>query len=220
MPANHNYRVRGVIFDLDGTLANTLHVSIASFKLALEPLIGRTLSEREIMQTFGPTEEGTVKFLAPDFYDIGIVRYNQEYRKMHSICPEPFEGIVQLLHVLKNHKVKLAIVTGKALESTQISLEVLGLASFFDLIETGSPVQAIKDKSIRNVLSKWSDLDKNEVIYVGDTVVDIESSKKVGIRIASAAWSDLADIQALEKHNPTNIFYSVAAFAYWIKTLI
>ena len=42
-----------LIFDLDGTLGNTLPLCIAAFKQAIEPLAGRSLSDAEIIATFG-----------------------------------------------------------------------------------------------------------------------------------------------------------------------
>lgn len=220
MQANKIKRIKGVIFDLDGTLANTLHVSIASFKKSLEPLIGRVLSTKEIIETFGPTEEGTVRDLAPYNYEMGISQYLINYKLLHNICPEPFEGIIEILKYLKEKEIRLAIVTGKGGISTTISLEYLGLVSYFHVIETGSPHKSIKEDSIEKVIAIWKDIDKKEIIYVGDTLVDIEASKSAGISIISAAWSDLANLIELKKANPKNIFYRVEDFAKWIMTKV
>ena len=58
--------IRGVLFDLDGTLGNTLPVCIGAFRRAVEPFAGREVSDAEIVATFGPSEEGTVHVLAPE----------------------------------------------------------------------------------------------------------------------------------------------------------
>lgn len=213
-------KIKGVIFDLDGTLANTLHVSIASFKMSLEPLLGRSISSNEIIDTFGPTEEGTIMSLAPEHYEKGISDYLLNYEKLHHICPRVFEGIIELLDYLKNRNVRLAIVTGKGNASTQISIQALKISSYFDIVETGSPYHSIKEKSLDKVIRMWEGIDKKSIVYIGDTVVDIEASNNVGIDIISAAWSDLADKNLLLKFNPYKVYDSVSDFFDWIKSKV
>jgi len=65
-------RIKAVIFDLDGTLGNTVPLCVEAFKKSIEPLINRTVADTEIIATFGPSEEGTIMALAPDFYEKGI----------------------------------------------------------------------------------------------------------------------------------------------------
>jgi beta-phosphoglucomutase-like phosphatase (HAD superfamily) len=45
-------KIKAVIFDLDGTVADTLPLCIAAFKKSVEPLLGKTVSEEEIIATF------------------------------------------------------------------------------------------------------------------------------------------------------------------------
>jgi phosphoglycolate phosphatase/pyrophosphatase PpaX len=52
-------KIKAVIFDLDGTVANTLPLCIQAFRQSIEPLIKRSVSDAEIIGTFGPSEEGT-----------------------------------------------------------------------------------------------------------------------------------------------------------------
>lgn len=67
--------ISAVIFDLDGTLANTLPLCIRAFRASIEPLANRALSDQEIIATFGPSEEGTIMKLAPDHYEQGVADY-------------------------------------------------------------------------------------------------------------------------------------------------
>ncbi len=75
--------IKAVIFDLDGTLANTLPLCIAAFKKSIAPLVNRTVSEAEIIATFGPSEEGTILALAPNHYDKGVADYLLFYKELH-----------------------------------------------------------------------------------------------------------------------------------------
>ena len=119
-------KIKAVIFDLDGTLANTLPLCIQAFRQSVEPLINRSISDAEIIATFGPSEEGTIMALAPNHYDKGVSDYLYYYENLHEMCPVPFDGIKDVLQTLKNKGIRIAMVTGKGKDSTDISLRIYG----------------------------------------------------------------------------------------------
>lgn len=61
-------KIQAVIFDIDGTLADTIPLIIVAYRKAVEPLVKHSLSDEEIVNTFGPDEEGSVKKMAPHDY--------------------------------------------------------------------------------------------------------------------------------------------------------
>lgn len=98
--------IKCVIFDMDGTLADTLPLCIESFRRSIEKLSGKILTDREIIETFGPSEEGVVKKLLPGNYKEGLELYLQYYKELHGImCPRPFDGIIPLLKWLKSQSI-------------------------------------------------------------------------------------------------------------------
>ena len=127
-------KIKAVIFDLDGTLANTLPLCIQAFRQSVEPLIGRSISDADIIATFGPSEEGTIMALAPNHYDKGVSDYLHYYEQLHDMCPVPFNGIRVILEMLKNKAVPISMVTGKGKHSTDISLKYFELTHFFEII--------------------------------------------------------------------------------------
>ena len=60
-------------------------------------------------------------------------------------------------------------------------------------------------------------MQKEAVIYVGDSAGDIKESHEVGIRAVAAAWAPTAEKEKLEKEQPDALFDSVADFAGWFK---
>lgn len=209
-------KIKAVIFDLDGTLANTLPLCIKAFRRSIEPLTGRSLPDDEIVSTFGPSEEGTIMALAPDHYEKGISAYLEYYNDLHVMCPTPFDGIKDLLQTLKSKGIRIAMVTGKGEHSTAISLKYFGLQNFFEVTETGSPKGARKAEGIQLVLDELKDVRKEEVIYVGDASSDIIACKKVGIPVIAAAWADTAEPEALKELKPDELFYTVKEFSDWL----
>jgi HAD superfamily hydrolase (TIGR01549 family) len=213
-------KIKGIIFDLDGTLANTLPLCIAAFRSSVEPLINRSVSDEEIIATFGPSEEGTIKALAPDFYERGVKDYLHFYETLHHLCPTAFAGVEELLLSLRNNKVRLAMVTGKGNFSTEISLKKFELTHFFEIIETGSPSGPRKAEGIKAVLNEWKEIAKEEVLYVGDAPSDIEASRRAGVKVVAAAWAPTAEPGKLLELKPDEIFYSKADFEQWLQSRI
>jgi len=208
---------KGIIFDLDGTVADTLLLCINAFRMAIEPLANKQLTDEEIIATFGPSEEGTIMALAPDNYEEGIAGYLQYYTVLHNHCPAPFDGIPQLLDYLQHHNIALALVTGKGEKSTAISLQQFGITQYFSIIETGSPHGPVKAERIAGVLAAWNELKKEEVLYIGDAPSDITACRKAGIHIAAVAWAATADAEKLQQLKPDALFYSVEELFNWIK---
>jgi HAD superfamily hydrolase (TIGR01549 family) len=213
-------KIKAVIFDLDGTIGDTLPLCIKAFRQSVEPLIGRSVSDAEIIATFGPSEEGTIMALAPNHYDKGVADYLQHYETYHDMCPSPFEGIEELLKTLKDTTIRIAMVTGKGKYSTAISLKQFGLENYFEAIETGMPSGPRKPEGIQLVLNHFSDLAKEEIIYVGDAPSDVTASRRVGIPVVAAAWAETAEPEKLKELQPDEIFYTIADFATWLSAKI
>ncbi len=219
--SNHSYlsclmKIKAVIFDLDGTLANTLPLCIQAFRQSVEPLLNRSISDEEIVATFGPSEEGTIMALAPDHYDQGVSDYLQHYENLHELCPAPFDGIRELLEMLKSKKVHIAMVTGKGVHSTEISLKRFNLLHFFELVETGVPSGPRKAEGIQTILNSFADIRKEEVIYVGDAPGDILASRAAGVPVVAAAWAPTAVPEELIALKPDQLFHTLTDFHNWL----
>jgi len=208
--------IKSVIFDLDGTLGNTLPLCIAAFRKSIEPLINRAISDEEIIATFGPSEEGTIKILAPDDYQKGVSSYLEFYSELHSVCPDPFDGINNLLNALRDKSVRIAMVTGKGKYSTKISLEKFGIDQYFEAIETGIADGPRKPEGIQNIVDLFSEVKKDEFIYVGDAPSDIIACKQVGVFVVAAAWAETAETEKLKELNPDILFDNIKDFSAWL----
>ena len=213
-------KIRAVIFDLDGTLANTLPLCIQAFRQSVQPLINRSVSDAEIIATFGPSEEGTIMALAPNHYKKGVADYLYFYESLHEMCPVPFKGIREILETLKNKAVRISMVTGKGKYSTDISLKHFKLTYFFEIIETGSPKGARKAEGIQIILNSLKGIKTDEIIYVGDAPSDVIASRKVGVSVVAAAWADTAEPEKLKETQPDELFYTIKDFENWLMNKI
>ncbi len=210
-------KIKAVIFDIDGTLADTIPLIIAAYRKAVEPLVKRPLGDEEIIASFGPDEEGSVKALAPHDYKKGTADFLKHYKAMHGMCMQPFKGIVPLLQMLQQKSVHIAIATGKGKQTSDLTLALLNIKSFFEIIENGSPIGSRKPEAIQLILKAFGNVPAESVIYIGDSPNDTKESKEAGIKSVAACWSTKAKKEKLLAAKPDEIFYTIEDFTTWLE---
>jgi len=208
--------IKGIIFDLDGTLTNTLSMCVQGFREAIEPLSGRNFSDAEIIATFGPSEEGTVRALVPERYEEGLAAYLSAYERLLPSCPGLFEGARELLAALRKSGKPVALVTGKGSGSTKLTLAHFKLGPFFSHIATGSPHGSVKALRISEVVEHWG-FSPEEVLYVGDAPSDVTAAREAGVQIVAAAWCPEADATTLQSLHPDAVLASIAELKAWLQ---
>jgi phosphoglycolate phosphatase-like HAD superfamily hydrolase len=210
-------KLRAIIFDVDGTLADTIPLCVQAFRQALEPQLHRPMSDEEIKAAFGPDEEGTIQSFNPPDVKKATDDFVHYYESLHEeMCPKTFDGIKDLLSTLKSKGVHLAVATGKGKDCCQISLHRFGIQQYFEIIENGSPKGSRKPDAIREIVDAFG-VPKDEVLYIGDSPGDVKESRKAGIHVVAAAWAGTADKEKLAKEQPDEIFDSVKDFAKWLE---
>lgn len=208
--------LKGVIFDLDGTLTDTLPVCIAAFRKALEPLANRSISDAEIIDSFGPSEEGIVGALVPGWFEEGMAAYLRYYDELLNECGGPFDGVVELLDDLRKAGLRLALVTGKGQGSTQLTLTRFGLDRYFTDVEIGSPRGIVKADRIRDVLGRWG-MASDEAAYVGDAPSDVAAAREAGVPVVAAAWAGGADPDRYREVPPDLIASRIVDLLAYVK---
>lgn len=220
--------LKGILFDLDGTLADTLPVCVAAFRLTVEQFTGRPFSAAETFALFGRTEEGMLAHVLNGESQAALAHFLAHYERLHETCTAPFPGIPAAVELLRRKGLRLAIVTGKGVHSAAISMRLLGLDRLFTDLETGSPDGPNKGEGINRVLSRWG-LPANQVAYVGDTPGDMRAAAVAGLCPFGAAWGanpaaagvTNAAAAAIDPANPgpaCRVFTSVDQFTHWIET--
>lgn len=200
--------IKLVAFDLDGTIADTIPTCIEAFEKAVSPYVGHTLSKDEIIQTFGLNEIGMVKAVVNGQWEKALKDFYIKYEELHYQCDAPFEGITNLIEILKNKGIIVALITGKGQKSCEITLERLKMNHMFSDIMTGSEYKNCKKESMLELMNKYN-LSAEEFIYIGDAISDVIISNELGIKCLSAAWCDSADKSKLYEINSKNVHESV-----------
>jgi phosphoglycolate phosphatase-like HAD superfamily hydrolase len=203
-----------MIFDLDGTLGETVPICIQAFQQTFQHYLGRSLTAPDIIAMFGPSEEGMLQRHLPHIWPQALEMYLLAYEHAHALCSAPFPGLPPLLAALQRRGLRLGIVTGKGLRSARISARVLGLDAYFDGIEAGSADGPVKPAGIRAFLTRW-EVAPETAAYVGDAPYDVDAAKQAGVIAVAAAWAASADTAALAARQPHLLFERLADFAAW-----
>ena len=201
--------LQALIFDFDGTIADTVPICVDAFRMTVEPILGKPLTLDDVRSYFGPTEEGIFQKHFPERSDELLAELLRRYAELQKGVPETAPGIMELIRDVKSAGVRVALVTAKGRHTCQISLDFYGIANDFEEIRVGSPEGRVKDAAIREVLAKMEIRPENSA-YVGDAYKDVISAHKAGVPCWSVAWFASANPGKILENNPEKIFYSVA----------
>jgi phosphoglycolate phosphatase/pyrophosphatase PpaX len=207
--------LEAVVFDLDGTLADTLPVVVETFQLTLEQFDLTPLSQGEIFEYFGPTEEGVIKAMFGDSSTAAVPAFYANYRELLSHDVAPFAGVRDLLHACRNQGLRLAVVTGKSERGAEMTLKALVLEDMFEYVRGGSHEGIVKSREISNLLSIWN-VSPDRAAYVGDHAIDVREARDAGVLALSAGWASTVDLRAIEGVRPDGLFLTVDDLAKWL----
>jgi pyrophosphatase PpaX len=207
--------VAAVLFDLDGTLVDTLPICYVAFRRALEMGGAATLTDGEIHALFGPSEEGMMQRALPNDWERVLPEYFEEYRRLLASCPAVVPELRAALALLRDRRVRTGLVTGKSPVTANMSLRQFGLDHVFEAVECGSPQGVVKAAAIRRVLERWQ-IAPEVAIYVGDGAADMLAAREVGVVAAGAAWAQGARVAELKAARADVIFSDAAEFLAWL----
>lgn len=182
--------IKAIIFDFDGTVANTLPICDFAFQSVFKEFDDRELSVDEIRSMFGPSETGIIRENLRNTDKINAIElFYKKYLENHEQLVNTNVEIIEMLRYLKEKRIKIGIVTGKARRSLDISLKVLRMDNLFEVIITGDDV--IKPKPHpEGILKALSLLEvgSNEAVFIGDSDADIEAGLRANVYTVGVKW--------------------------------
>ncbi len=182
-----------IIFDLDGTLLNTLDDLADSVNYVMKKYHLPLHSTDKVRQMVGNGIAVLIERAIPDgrsnsLFDTCLAEFQEYYKAHMQEKTAPFAGITELLTTLREQGYQLAVVSNKF----DAAVKALCLDYFGDLIEVaiGETATVAKKPAPDTVLSAMRQLNVSpeDCIYVGDSDVDIETAKNSGIPCISVTW--------------------------------
>lgn len=202
-------RYNTVIFDLDGTLLNTLEDLTDAVNYALEKHGFSTHSLKDVRKFLGNGVKRLMELAIPGGLESSAFEETFEDFKVYysEHCHEktrPYDDIIELLTQLKEQGVKMAIVSNKM----DSAVKELQKVYFSDLIPVaiGESADVRKKPAPDAVLEAVKQLDSKveECLYVGDSEVDIATAKNAGMICISCLWG-FRDEACLKENGATYI---------------
>lgn len=192
------------IFDLDGTLLDTLTDLTNSANYAVESVGCPPHTKQEICSFVGNGIRKLIERALPEGapvedIDKAFENFKAHYKQHCCDFTEPYDGIMPMLQQLRAHGKKIAVVSNKA----DFATKELCKAKFGDLIDfcageqEGSRRKPAPDTVLRAMQSLGSK--PEECVYIGDSDVDIRTAENTGIDCISVLWGFRKEKFLLEK---------------------
>ncbi len=176
--------MKSVIFDFDGTIADTLPLAIDCAEQTLGNLY---LNDKKIERYRNMTVLQLVKELKVPVHKIPkYAVLARGYIKKHRDEIKFFKGMKETIKSLQDRGYQLYIVSSNSVENINYLLNKMDLGSNFKSVVGGVGVFG-KTIALKSVVRKFK-IDKSQVVYVGDEVRDIKAAKKIRVPVISVTW--------------------------------
>jgi pyrophosphatase PpaX len=197
---------KGVFFDLDGTLADTVELILMSYRHTMRTHLGAAPPDARWLATLGtPLRDQLLEF-ARDGEEAAAMTatYTEYQRRIHDDMVRPFPGAGEVLVRLRERGARIAVVTSKRAEVARRTLEVCGLWADVELVVSAEDVRRGKPdpEAVHLALGRLGLVaEPAEVLFVGDSPFDLRAGRAAGIRTAAAPWGAF-ERSALEAEAP------------------
>ena len=190
---------KGAIFDMDGTLINTLEDLTDSVNEMLEHYQRprRTIDEVRIFVGNGARKlmERALETTDENFINSALEYYNGCYERHLTNKTKPYAGIVEILTVLNKKNIPVAICTNKQhFAAVELAKKIFPTIKFAEIIgdaKKPNPARVLE-------IAKKIGVAPNEVAYFGDTSVDIQTAINAGFLAIGVTWGFRPESEMIE----------------------
>ncbi|MEG0797553.1 MAG: pyrophosphatase PpaX [Acidaminococcaceae bacterium] len=202
--------LKGILFDLDGTLVNTTDLIIKTFEETLQNVLHKEATREEIIRYFGlPLRECLAQFDAKRVDEL-ITYYRKFNLEHHDLLIKPFPQIEVTLQQLCANGIKLAVVTSKKTPLAQRGLHCFNLEKYFTAIIGCDECQ--QHKPHPEPMQRGAQLlglDPTECLCVGDSPFDLQSGKQAGCTTVAVKWTCFDWPTMLQQGNPDYVIHQM-----------
>ena len=176
-----------VLFDFDGTVADTGEGVFLCVRHAIEVHGLKQPSDSEIRRFIGPPMIVSYRTLYPQLCDDEIQSLMQSYREKYAEVGlykyKLYDGITELLRKLNEAGIKTAVASSKPQEALTNIIKVSGIDKYFDCIVGADKNYTDSDKAtiIEEAIRRTGVTDRSRVLMVGDRKYDVIGAEKCGV---------------------------------------
>lgn len=202
-----------VLFDLDGTLADTVPLILACYRHTMTVHRGAPLPDELWLRHVGRPLRDSMLDFGRDAAEADAMRetYIGFQREAHDRMVRPFAGMLEAVQELRDGAIPLGVVTSKTREMALRTLEVCGLGDAFPVVVTADEVTQGKPhpEPVHLALRMLSVVPGPGSLFVGDSPHDLVSGRAAGVRTVAVTWG-AAEEDVLVAEAPDHLVRSVA----------
>jgi pyrophosphatase PpaX len=202
-----------VVFDLDGTVVDSVELIIVSFQHAIHEVLGREISREDAVAWVGRPLREQMELFSPEHADQLVEVYREFNHREHDRMLKLYEGIQHLLEGLRGAGVKIGLVTSKSRLTTQMAFDLTGIESYFDATVCADEAAGNKP-SPAPILACLEELgvDPSAAAYVGDSPSDIQAALAAKVAAIAVTWG-VFPAEKLEAEKPDLLVHTISELA-------
>jgi pyrophosphatase PpaX len=195
-----------VLFDLDGTIADTIPLILACYREMMLEHFGHEGDPQAWLATVGRPLPISLRELAGSTEEALELRtiYKRIQARLHDDMVRAFDGIPEVVGREVARASRRAIVTSKGAPMTAKTMAVCGVAESFEVVITADHVERPKPdpEPVHVALERLGVRASERVLFIGDSAHDIEAGQAAGVTTVAVTWGALGR-SALEAVKPT-----------------
>ena len=208
--------VTTVLFDFDGTIADTNHLISESYLHVLNKHYPGKYDSEKVRPFNGPSLDDVFTQINPATSIEMVKEYRTYNHRMHDELIRSFPNVKESLAELRAAGLKLAVVSTKYNEILRKGLDLLELTDYFMEIIGGEDYQNPKpDPEPLELAMSRLGVSPADCLMVGDNWQDIQGARNAGVRSAFVKWS-MKTPEEMAPYNPDIMVETMAELTEWI----
>ncbi|MCL5041026.1 MAG: HAD-IA family hydrolase [Gammaproteobacteria bacterium] len=212
--------LKTLIFDWDGTLANSIEKIVISMQRAADELRLPPVSTQAIRGIIGLGLPEAIAVLYPDMDDPRRVdrlgeAYGRHYLALEEQPSPLFEGVRDALDTFRRAGFKLAVATGKKRRGLARVLDQHGLGDFFDATRCADETLSKPDPLMLAQILYQLDTPSEQALMLGDSVFDLQMAHNAGVRPVAVSYGAMSREQ-LMACEPEHCLDAFSDFYHWV----
>jgi pyrophosphatase PpaX len=200
-----------VLFDFDGTLADTIPLIVASYHHAIGTVLGEAATDAEVRSWIGRPLQPVLEERYPGRGAELTYIYRTWNLAHHDELILPVEGVQGLLDDLAAAGARTGVVSSKKSETVRLGLRAVALTGRIDVI-AGQEETELHKPHPAPLLYAAAQLGAapHDCVYVGDATVDVEAARAAGMGAVAVTWG-AGEPPLLEASDPDAVVADVRA---------
>lgn len=210
-----------LIFDWDGTLADSIGRIVSAMRLAAQRSGRPERDDESVKGIIGLGLPEAILTLYPDMTDAQVVAFRQHYADVYIAMdtePSPlFAGVMESLEAFRAEGYRLAVATGKARRGLDRVLKAHGWETFFDVTRAADETASKPDPLMLNQILAHCDVRPEQALMVGDASFDLLMARNAGIDCVAVGYG-AQSMERLLTFEPSLAINSFPELRAWLSS--